>query len=275
MNKQTSIYILYDPTFKSKKVYVGKSIQPIIRLQQHTNKNNLNHNTKKNSWIKSLATRAVLPQMFIVSMINNEDNWKMAEHSLITFLRYIGIELVNDTDGGEGATGRKVSSATKKKISDKKLEHSLVKPGAIFGRLTVIRWLFKNNNKHIWECLCICGKLKITEARRLTGKNVRSCGCLRKELASVRASASNKGKKLSKINRGAKARNKYGYKGIGKLSKNRFKASIMAGTKELYLGSFKTIEEAANAYDDAARIYFKEDAALNFPLPGEKSALID
>lgn len=40
-----------------------------------------------------------------------------------------------------------------------------------------------------------------------------------------------------------------------------------------HLGSFATEEEAAKAYDEAARHHFKEFAALNFPKEGERSCL--
>lgn len=40
-----------------------------------------------------------------------------------------------------------------------------------------------------------------------------------------------------------------------------------------HIGAFPTEEEAARAYDDAARIRYGTLAALNFPLPGERSCL--
>lgn len=65
--------------------------------------------------------------------------------------------------------------------------------------------------------------------------------------------------------------NSSGYKGVS-FNKERMKytASIQCNRKQHYLGAFKTPEEAARAYDEAARFYFGEFACVNFPLPGEQ-----
>ena len=54
-----------------------------------------------------------------------------------------------------------------------------------------------------------------------------------------------------------------GYKGVHKVH-NRWSAYIMIN-KNTCLGSFRTPEDAAHAYDEAARQYFGEFAVLNFP----------
>lgn len=50
-----------------------------------------------------------------------------------------------------------------------------------FGRLTIIeKTLQKEGTSICWKCLCQCGREKIISARRLTRKQVLSCGCLQK-----------------------------------------------------------------------------------------------
>lgn len=66
------------------------------------------------------------------------------------------------------------------------------------------------------------------------------------------------------------------FKGVTK-NKLRWRARIgtsgVRGGPRLHIGSFRTEQEAAMAYDDAARKHFGEFAALNFAKNGERSCL--
>ena len=56
------------------------------------------------------------------------------------------------------------------------------------------------------------------------------------------------------------------YKGVSYSARGRpWKAMLTVSGKWTYLGSFNSEIEAAKAYDKAAKKYFKEFAALNFP----------
>ena len=61
------------------------------------------------------------------------------------------------------------------------------------------------------------------------------------------------------------------YKGVHRYY-NRWQARIGVGYERIHVGSFATAEEAARAYDEAARRYHGEFAALNFPPSSERDA---
>lgn len=70
-------------------------------------------------------------------------------------------------------------------------------------------------------------------------------------------------------------RNTTGYKGIYKDNKSSgFHARICEHGRRHYLGLYPSPVEAAMAYDDAARLYFGEYAALNFPAANEQSCQV-
>ncbi len=67
--------------------------------------------------------------------------------------------------------------------------------------------------------------------------------------------------------------NKSGFKGVNKGTGNaRWAARITVNYKLIQLGLFNSPENAALAYDEAARHYFGEFACLNFPRKGERGA---
>lgn len=74
-------------------------------------------------------------------------------------------------------------------------------------------------------------------------------------------------------NRALQRNNTSGFKGVNWHSHSRkWKAQIRANGTKRHLGVFGTPEEAARAYDDAARELHGEFAAVNYPAPGERGA---
>lgn len=69
-----------------------------------------------------------------------------------------------------------------------------------------------------------------------------------------------------------KKRGRTPYKGVATLPNGRFKASIRANNRLIYLGCYDIAEEAAHAYDAAARIHHGSFGRLNFPESDELPA---
>jgi hypothetical protein len=75
------------------------------------------------------------------------------------------------------------------------------------------------------------------------------------------------------MNRALHRNNSTGFKGVIFSKQHlKYRARITVEKRKRHIGLFDSPEEAAKAYDDQARIYFGEFAALNFPSDGERGA---
>lgn len=124
-NKISYIYLLYDPTFVSKKVYVGKTTNPLRRWREHITNKDYN-DTHKDRWIKKLLIRNALPELKVIYIVPKNKNWKRVEKKFISLLKWCGIKLANSTSGGAGVSNpikcvRDKMSRAKKKYNNLKL----------------------------------------------------------------------------------------------------------------------------------------------------------
>ena len=79
-------------------------------------------------------------------------------------------------------------------------------PGAVVGRLTIVSCLGRverqgpkrKYKKLMYECECLCGNRSVTEHHQMVKGEVKSCGCLKRELNSELAKERNTTHGLSK-----------------------------------------------------------------------------
>lgn len=58
--------------------------------------------------------------------------------------------------------------------------------GKRFGRLIVLKFEISKNGYTYWKCKCDCGNYKVITGGHLTSNQVKSCGCLAKEMSAKR-----------------------------------------------------------------------------------------
>lgn len=106
-DRLTYIYTLSDPISKDVR-YVGKTVKSLrVRLSGHIYSNKREHNHRIN-WINSILDKGLIPVITKIDECAWGDSQELEKNWIIHF-REMGCNLVNSTDGGEGALGLKRS----------------------------------------------------------------------------------------------------------------------------------------------------------------------
>jgi group I intron endonuclease len=130
------IYTLSDPRTEEVR-YVGKTIKTLDRrLQEHltTSKKMKDHRSK---WIQSLVKINLTPKIEILDFCC-EKKWQQTERFWIISLKFLGVNLTNQNDGGYGNHGFIFSEESKRKIS-KSLTGKKQSPETIEKRASKMR----------------------------------------------------------------------------------------------------------------------------------------
>ena len=126
--------------------------------------------------------------------------------------------------------------------------------GKQFGNLTVAAYDGRRGGKHYWRCLCKCGKEAIVCQSNLKSSHTRSCGCLSdprntRHFVEGTCIESIRSRKVS-------VSNKSGVRGVYFNQRSgRWIAQITFQGHTRYLGSFESLEEAAQARKKAEAIF--------------------
>lgn len=130
------IYCLKDPETENIR-YIGFTSQPLaVRVRKHID-DAQRRDFRCARWIKSLRSRGLLPLAETIET-GSGDGWAVAEQRWISHMRTIGCDLVNTTNGGEGAPGRILSQETRQKISTSHIGKTISQQAkdkiSLFGR---------------------------------------------------------------------------------------------------------------------------------------------
>lgn len=237
--KETTIYAIHDPSEVSQRVYVGMSVCPKRRFNDHL-RDAWKRKTFACLWMKSLLQRGVTPKMEVLEVTPPGGDYQEAEQFWIASLRYAGVALVNQTIGGHGSRGYVATEEVRKKLSLASKGRKMPREG-VERRAAMLR-----GRKHSPERV-----EKTAAAHR--GKKMSS-----QILARVL-----EGRKLQPVRKD----NVSGFKGVKKQG-----LYWVARISKKHLGLFRTAEEAARFYDKAARGLWGSDTCFNFPEPGELPA---
>jgi len=108
------IYALGDPETGLIR-YVGKSIRPKERLQNHINEPPCN--CHRSHWLQSLKAKGLKPLIIILEEIRGEWPWQEAERFWIRYLKHMGVNLTNNTSGGDGVTNLPPETRAKMRLT--------------------------------------------------------------------------------------------------------------------------------------------------------------
>ena len=147
--------------------------------------------------------------------------------------------------------------------------------GKTFGRLTVIKEniemrRLKPGRGAIWDCVCACGKAHTVVGQALRYGEIKSCGCLQREIASAMGKIRGcdhlrgyepdrvDGISVESLTRGMLRNNTSGYKGVSWSSKKgKWRAYITIRDKQKSLGNYDDILDAVKARKEAEDEIFK------------------
>lgn len=135
--------------------------------------------------------------------------------------------------------------------------------GKKFGRLTVISYAGRKNNKTYWNCSCECGNTTVADAYSLKNGSIVSCGCRRTETIAMGQNTIRNldvdGTNLKFISpeRKMNRNNTTGIRGVSFITtKQKYRAQITFRGKAMSLGEFDNIEDAADARKQAEEELF-------------------
>ncbi len=262
-----SLYHLFDSRAPSAIRYVGITYRPARRLRDH--KAGDYRDSYRARWVKSVQRGGGEIKMIVVRAGMIEADAVKAEVAEISRLRRAGAALVNSTAGGEthhdsDEARRNHAKAMARQRCTKIYELVRIETGEIVsGTLWDFYSVYGGEAgfRHL-----VTGKGHIARGFWLKGSPAHLAGCTKANKMRGPESEETKALRAAKaMKAGPRGGNRF--KGVNKSKLGYF----MAQAFMTYIGSFKTEEEAARAYDVEALAHYGEGCYLNFPCSVDKS----
>jgi|GEM_PF-1805722 len=136
--------------------------------------------------------------------------------------------------------------------------------GARYGRLIVLEEVEPRGKYRRYLCQCDCGNKTVVNMNDLRSGNTKSCGCLHKDAGKRVAKfdetrLKHKGVATQLLQNKVRKDSTTGIKGVYAYQNNSgtivYRATIGIKGKEIYLGTYDTIEDAAEARKHGEAIY--------------------
>jgi hypothetical protein len=108
------VYALLDPITLEKR-YIGYTENPERRMQRHRWSRT---KAPRDIWLAELRERGLEPLFKTLCVVATKDEAKVLEKGMIAKCRSRKIQIVNDTDGGDGVIGRKHTDEEKARIKE-------------------------------------------------------------------------------------------------------------------------------------------------------------
>lgn len=166
-----------------------------------------------------------------------------------------------DVESGDLISGHTSSCGCKERQKPpmRHVDHT----GERFGRLLALEPTGEVRHRStVWRCLCDCGKSCVVAAHDLKNGNTSSCGCGNAENRAKNMRARSERIHVDGTNLAAIATdkirpdNKTGVKGVYMIKAGKYKAHITFKGKRHHLGTFETLDEAAEARREAEKELF-------------------
>lgn len=114
--RPTHIYALVDPRDNQIR-YIGKTVRKLqIRLRNHMTAADEGFETWVARWCHSLKRQGLTPEMPVIETVPPGDDWAESEKFWIAYFRFLGANLVNHAEGGQGTDGYKFTEEQRERL---------------------------------------------------------------------------------------------------------------------------------------------------------------